>query len=140
MGYSWSLWLVPFQYKKLQKEYEIAHIPHITLHTRQTLEQCLDLFMSDGDYPPITVSFENPVYIFPTMYGEDDEESMKALGWYTVPSVLDHLEHAPHMTLRYFKGSPDPKYYEASPPPALPCFLTIADTTRSNPSEWKLYP
>jgi len=131
MSYKHSIWYVPYNYKQLKNEFNMTHIPHITLKTMMERDECFDLF-DKLVKKEFYFTLQNDLVLFPSMYEQDP---MQAIGWW--------VENSPkyHLSLRYF-GLENPKkikFTQISPPnESLQCFLAIADTSDCNPEKWKL--
>jgi hypothetical protein len=140
MGYGYSVWYVPTNYKTIQSRYGMAHIPHITVATN--FPNANSAFVRYNKLPKTTRAFiKRECVEFPSMYADNP---LKAIGWYgEMPDVP--TAHPPHMTLRYFDPTQaiptKTEYCNAAPSNrALVCFKTVADTTSSNPADWKFIP
>jgi hypothetical protein len=131
-GYGYSVWLVPNNWKYIQREFSIDFIPHITIATNLK-------FMS----PRILTNKIFKVYnfskgtVFPRLYNKDP---LHAFGYNCVIEDL-FTTHKPHMSLFY---SPNEITYIDTfsklkqPPTTLDCKLYFADTNSLNPCEWNV--
>ena len=133
MGYGYSIWVVPNNYISMMTRYNIRHIPHVTLRTNKTLEECREIYIEETHdicllYPSVT---------FPSMYTNDP---LRAVGYYANIPIL--TEHVPHMTFEYFPKSadiPQPTFKEFEEfNTTISCFTSISDTTNLDPSLWSL--
>jgi hypothetical protein len=130
-GYGWSVWYVPNDFRQFARDYKFKHIPHVTLQSNLTKEEAEALFEKSAK--TATIQLDADVSIFPTMYAHDP---LKAVGWYA--TGID-TPHRPHMSVSYYDELPKWVGIEGGDPPfEMNCFLAVADTQPSNPSEWYL--
>ena len=130
-GYGFSIWLVPYNWRQLKKEFNLDFIPHITLSTNH---------YAIPDVPDLhnvkAFNFKKGE-IFRKIYQNDP---LEGYGYYCELSGV-FTNHTPHMTLFYGSKISDENmdFYSLikTPPDILYCFATLADTTSLNPSTWK---
>jgi hypothetical protein len=127
IGYGWSLWYIPENWKEIAETYGFQHVPHVTLQSNLTKEEAIALFEKSAK--TATIRLESDLVVFPTMYEVDP---LKAAGWYA--TGID-TPHRPHMSVRYWTDLPVDLTPCGNPPDVVECFLAIADTQLS-PSEW----
>ena len=129
-GYEYSLWLVPINYKTIQKTFKMKHIPHITVETNlKTIENCNT----------------NKIYIVKnfTWYGKIESQytndPLCSWGW-LCDSIDIVIKHQAHMSMVYNKHNE--KITNIVPPDETPvlleCNLYYADTRSDDPSKWYL--
>ena len=131
-GYGYSIWVVPNNYVSMMTRYNIRHIPHVTLRTNKTLEECRDIFVEDT----CDVRILYPSVVFPSMYTNDP---LKAVGYYVNIPITTEL--VPHMTFEYFNKTDTIRqtYTEFKDfHTTISCFTSISDTTNPDPSLWSL--
>ena len=117
--YGYSIWLVPYYYKDLQKQYKMDHIPHVTIATN--MMHIPNQILSTDVY-------------FITKFSDLSTIDSNACGYYCeIPNLT--LNHTPHLTLWYAE---EPRYYFNKPVKEIACELRVADTRSSNPKDWKL--
>lgn len=131
-GYGYSVWAVPNNYKTLQKNYNLTHIPHVTISTNHM------------DPPCITNYKERCKIVFPTknLYRltaytyETDPINTECAGFLCkVPGINE--SSTAHMTISYdFDG--DFSVIHA-PKGDLDAMVWRADTRSENPSDWRIY-
>ena len=132
LGYGYSIWLVPYEWKKIKEEFNMDFIPHITIATNLP-------FLPTGILSKERFKVKNfkKGQIFPKMY---DVDPFHAFG-YTCEIEYLYPLHTPHMTLFY---APNPiseldtfSWIKQPPPEELECYLYLADTTSENPIQWR---
>ena len=132
-GYGYSIWVVPNNYMSMMTRYNIRHIPHITLRTNKTLEECREIYVRQTH----DIRILYPRVVFPSMYANDP---LRAVGYFA--NIPIPTEHVPHMTFEYFKKTSDthqPTFKEFEEfNTTIQCFTSISDTTNSDPSLWSL--
>lgn len=144
-GYGYSVWFVPKNYKELQEQYNIHHIPHITLETNLRLRDAFHIY--HNACKEMVMRFKQaPVVKFPSLYNTNDP--MVYYGWNVeiIQMTRRKLNWTPHMTLAYLPRQGDLRAGEArllsntELPPLGPveCFITIADTRSGVPEEWHM--
>ena len=134
MGYGYSVWYVPCNYRSLKAQYGMTHIPHVTVSTNHIdMHSAKQVFYK---LPKQTRIELNPECVeFPKMYENDP---LSAIGWYVdMPEIK--TPHRAHLTLRYFTSLPESQY--CTMPPTYRdyiCFKVVADTRSLNPKEWRI--
>lgn len=143
MGYGYSVWYVPENYKELQELYKIPHIPHITLETNLCLRDAYHIYHNAS--PDIVIRFQDKYVKFPSFY---DNDPMISYGWFVdvVKMTRRKLNWVPHMTLRYLpRTSINNNNYKDKcilsenlfpPSNEIKCKVIIADTRSNLPIEW----
>jgi len=133
LGYGYSLWLVPYNWKEIQKEFNIDFILHITISTNLPY---IPLGVINSGKRFIVKNFKKGE-IFPKMYEVDP------LNGFGYPCEIEGLYplHTPHMTLFYASNKITDldtySWIKTPPPKQLECTLHLADTTSHNPLQWK---
>lgn len=140
-GYNYSVWYVPENYKELQNNYQISHIPHITLETNLCLRDAYHIY--HNACPDIIIKFQEKYVKFPSFYENDP---MISFGWYVdiVKMTKRKLKWIPHMTLRYLQRYSNNTYKDKTillenlcpPSNEIKCKAVIADTRSNLPVEW----
>lgn len=146
-GYGYSVWYVPNNYKEMQEQYGIAHLPHITLETNLSLKDAYHIYHSACN--KIIVKFRDGLVKFPSFYHHDP---LVYYGWYV--DVLQmagrKLNWSPHMTVQYLPRAtsiyPSQPYNDhhilsrtnAPPMGPIECFVVIADTRSGVPTDWHM--
>lgn len=123
-AYGFSLWLVPKNYSKLQKMYNISHIPHITICTNLT-EKIDTICLSKETF---IVNKFSSLLKFPKFYKTDWYNSS---GFYCDVEKIK-TEHQPHLTLQYSHKNIE----NYKPPDSLECQLHMADTRSFDCNDW----
>lgn len=125
IGYGFSIWYVPYDWKEIKKKYKMAHIPHITYMTNMKQIPNIEYLSSN-----IVANKFTAVEKFKPMYSS---ECLKGMGWYCkVPLKTDHRTH---MTLKYYLDEHDLIQPDQNPI-ELKCFCCIADTRSRDQSKW----
>lgn len=141
-GYEYSVWFVPNNYKEIQEQYGIAHIPHITLETNLSLKDAFHIYHNACN--KIVIKFKDNFVKFPSFYHHDP---LVYYGWYV--DVLQmtgrKLNWSPHMTVQYLprttslhSSNEQQVCRRMISPPLGPieCFTVIADTRSGVPTDW----
>lgn len=142
IGYGYSIWYVPKNYKSIQRTYNTPHIPHVTLETNLSLRDAYHIYHNASKM--IKIKFQNKYVKFPSFYESDP---LMAYGWYVdIDTMIRRkLNWTPHMTLRYAPRLNINNTYqdkvnisESFLPPTghTECNIVIADTRSGNPSDW----
>jgi hypothetical protein len=136
MHYGFSIWYIPYNFKKIMEKYNIIHVPHVTYKTNiDSLNQCQDLIKNIES--EIFISFQENIYKFPKMHKNDP---LFGCGWYIDINDCSHeFDCNPHLTQCYFNNYKDFTNYKIinyDKPEDTACYLTIVDTRSNNPSEW----
>ena len=102
MGYKYSIWLIPNNWKYIQSYYKTEHIPHITIKTLLSQNEAFKEFdMLKSHY---MIKYQNNVHDFDEIKykrkNNDDDDELEACGFFCKIQGLE-LEHKPHMTLYY---------------------------------------
>ena len=127
MGYGLSVWVVPKLYEEIQEEYNMVHIPHVTLQTNlQTHSNSADIGRL------VNISFIKGFVKFPSMY---DHDPMSGSGFYcSVADLYNIPAFDQHMTVWYnYDG--DHMGFDEPPCDQLGRVMR-ADTRSDDPSEW----
>lgn len=99
MGYKYSIWLIPNNWKYIQSYYKTEHIPHVTIKTLLTQKDAFKEYdMLKSHY---LIKYQNNVYDFNDIkYDGKEGDELEACGFLCKIDGLE-LEHKPHMTLYY---------------------------------------
>jgi hypothetical protein len=135
LGYGYSIWLVPYEWKKIKEEFNMDFTPHITIATNLPY---LPYGILDSKKTFKVKNFRKGE-VFSKMY---DVDPLNAFGYSCEIEGL-YTAHTPHMTLFYAPNKInelDTYSWVKSPPRGyLECSLRIANTTQSNPVQWVVY-
>lgn len=122
--------------------FDIPHIPHATYRTQLLKDDAIAVYHSrlcDDLECDAYINLGDEVVLFPNMYVENP---LRAVGRYVKGIDTGCSNITPHMSFRYYSsqdGIPcNIKDIYAPAPQPLKCFLAVADTTHSNPCDWKL--
>lgn len=126
LGYGFSLWLVPHNWRDIKRIYSMNHIPHITVCTN--MERIDPVILSTSIFKVRDFSYLKK---FPKMYKKDP---LDASGFYCKIDGI-FTNHTPHMSVSY---SHDDLIIGLVPPETLECSLHFADTQSDKPHEWYL--
>lgn len=143
-GYGYSVWFVPTNHKQLQDQYNMTHIPHITLETNLSLKDAYHIY--HNTCKKITIKFRNKFVKFPLLYHHDPKISY---GWYVDVIYMTGRKHnwTPHMTAAYLPRFVGYSSYKeqcimernlCAPSDYIECFATIADTRSGVTEEWNI--
>jgi hypothetical protein len=133
MGYEYCLWLVPFAYHRMIREYGMKHIPHVTIKANLSFDEALYRFwIADYKYPTPFIRCKPGGCVFPPMYSADEAI---AYGFYATASIP--IQHPPHLTMAYNELCGK---NVQMPPGTIHCFVAVADCRDDDPSKWTLYP
>ena len=124
-GYGYSLWLVPYNCNEIMRNYNMKHIPHVTICTN--LEYIDSTILTHKTF--VVNKFSN-LEKFPKMYKNDP---LNASGFYCEINGIQTF-HTPHMSVTYSHESLD----DLIPPQSLVCQLFFVDTRSLNFEEWTL--
>ena len=140
-GYGYSVWYVPNDYLSIMDEYDIQHIPHVTIATNlASITQAEHVYLSLPTIANIIITSTSPE-LFPSMYANDP---LKALGWFVEfdpQSNVPSIRHTPHISTLYFTSvqPPYPPLRQCAPIQGyMRCNKFIADTRSGDPSQWCL--
>ena len=133
MGYKYSIWLIPNNWKDIKNFYKMNHIPHITIKTLLSYDEALKLFKNyDNKYK---VNFKDNIYDFKNLsYHHEPKNEFPASGYFCKIENLE-LEHKPHMTIHYKYN--DKVIYNKSPN-NIEGTVFIVNTISDNPEEWNI--
>jgi hypothetical protein len=131
-GYGYSLWLIPLNWKYIQREFSIDFIPHITI-------------ASNLPYIPPNI-LDNKIYTVTNfqkgqiLSGSYPVDPLYGFGYPCKISQI-YTTHNPHMTLFYSSNEileidTFSKFKE--PPPDLQCRIYLVNTNFLNPLEWRV--
>ena len=128
MGFGFSIWFVPYNYVEFQKTYSIRHIPHVTVKTNMTKEECKTFYIAKMKSACRTFEFDADLRVIPNMWNGP----LQAVGWFV------HDNDVLHMTMRYFRGVPRYFVDETAPTGEISFFSAMADTTSEDSTNWSL--
>jgi len=133
MGYKWSIWYVPREYKDLMLRYKFQHIPHVTVSTHLTAKPTKELLSKWNS--KVDCMYFTPELV---LMKDDKEDDLHAIGW-NVKNQLPDVNH-PHLSYLYFKEDmPFPTSCIESFPDSISDWdLYIADTRDEDYSKWKI--
>ena len=128
-GYQWSIWYIPENWKTFMRDYNMKHVPHLTIETNIPIKPTT----IEAELCLKRVEFKSGLVKIPSQYNED---TSTAIGWFCETSDKWTRQHRPHITWKYD--------YDIDPPTEKPAtihnlFLAIADTRSSDPTEWKFF-
>ena len=99
MGYKYSIWLIPNNWKYIKDFYKTDHIPHITIKTLMSGDEVFKEIKNYKNH--YMISYDNNVHDFNEIsYQKDRDAELPASGFFCKIHNLK-LEHQPHMTLYY---------------------------------------
>ena len=99
MGYKYSIWLIPNNWKYIQSYYKTEHIPHVTIKTLLTSREAFNEY--DKLKSHYMIKYQDNVYDFNDIkYDGKEGDELEACGFFCKIEGLE-LEHKPHMTLYY---------------------------------------
>jgi len=128
--YGYSVWLVPLNYRILQKVYKFRHIPHVTISTNHSAAPDpanLGRLYDVTDFQPYSNIGRNYVI-----------DPLHALGWVCQVHGLE-IEHTPHMSHVYsFFAFPRSPHVSYATPTRLIAEVCVADTRSPRPEEWEI--
>jgi hypothetical protein len=125
VGYGYSLWLVPQNWRDIKRIYSMKHIPHITVCTN--MDRTDPVILSISSFKVHTFSYLKK---FPKMYKNDP---LDASGFYCkIEGICTN--HTPHMSVSYSHDDLE----NLAPPDSLECQLHFANTQSDKPHEWYL--
>ena len=132
MGYFWSIWYVPNEYRDFQYRYDMKHIPHITAITNlKERPSQKDL----SKWPPIIdfLTFTSELYKMTQSYENDP---LFGSGWNctTVPKL--DVKHNLHLTHKYYENADYELDNFSKPPQIIGMKRVVADTRDDDPSKW----
>ena len=134
IGYGYSIWLIPDDWKRIKEDFNMDFIPHVTIATNLPY---LPYGILDNK-TTFTVKNFKKGKIFPRMYQVDP---LYAFG-YPCEIVGLYPDFEPHMTLFYSPNEIkelDTFSWIKTPPLELKCKLHIANTNYINPTQWHSY-
>ena len=132
-GYGFSIWLVPYNWRHIKKEFTLDFIPHITLSTNHRTIPEIPILEN------IKVGNFTKGKIFKQIYAIDP---LEAYGYdcEILSDIGINIKHVPHMTLFYGGKITDENmdYFSLikKPPKSILCFCTLANTISLNPASW----
>ena len=126
LGYGWSIWYVPDDWKKIMTKYGMTHIPHLTIQTN-ILEKPTTFGAS---FYLKSIRFNSPVIEFESQY---DNDPLSAKGWLCEIPTWWNYPHKPHVTWKY---NADDRCPRDNPIQFDDLKLVIADTRSFDPSTW----
>ena len=135
MGYNWSIWYVPREYKDLMLRYKFQHIPHVTVRTHLPVkptknELCQWKLKVDCMY-------FTPELVPIVEVDDEDDEELQAIGWYVINPLPIHKPHLSYLYLK--KDMPFPtSCIKSFPDRIFDWDLYIADTRDEDFSKWKI--
>lgn len=133
MGYKYSLWLIPNNWKYIKSYYKTDHIPHITIKTLMTQSQAFKEY--DNLKSHYEIKYENNVYDFNDIqYHEKKEDEIEGCGFYCNVKGLQ-LDHKPHMTLYYHYHN---SVLKMKAPTETLGKVYIVNTVSDDPKKWFL--
>lgn len=133
-GYGHSVWAVPYNYRDIQKKYNMKHIPHVTISTNHHDRPIITNYNM-----PCTIHFNEDRHLkrLPLMYEYDPFRDNDCAGFYCkIPGIKDDV--LTHMTISYDFAGGNYAEFEA-PEHSLQATIMRADTTSLNPEEWRFY-
>lgn len=131
IGYGYSIWLIPNDWKKIKEYFNMDFVPHITVATNLPY---LPYGILDNK-TTFTVKNFKKGEIFPRMYQVDP---LHAFG-YPCEIVGLYPTFKPHMSLFYSPNKIkelDTFSWIKTPPTDMKCKLYIANTNSINPTQW----
>ena len=133
-GYGHSVWAVPYNYREIQRKYNMKHIPHVTISTNHPERPIVTNYNMT-----CTIMFDGHKHLkrLPIMYDHDPFKDNVCAGFYCkIPDIKDDI--LTHMTMSYDFVDGNYADYKA---PEYPLNATVmrADTTSLNPEEWYFY-
>lgn len=133
MGYKYSIWLIPNNWKDIMKFYNTKHIPHVTI---KTLLSKNEAFFEVNKYKKkYLINFENNIYNFDKIsYHNDTDKDFPACGIFCKITNLK-LEHIPHMTLYYHFNK---SVILTKEPKSCIANVCIVNTNSDNPEKWTI--
>lgn len=133
MGYKYSIWLIPNNWKYIKSYYKTEHIPHVTIKTLMTQSQAFKEY--DDLKSHYEIAYENNVYDFTDVkYHEKQEDEIEGSGFYCKIKGLD-LDHRPHMTLYYHHHN---SVLKMKAPTETLGKVYIVNTVSDDPKKWFL--
>ena len=125
-GYQWSIWYVSENWKSFMRDYDMIHVPHMTIQTNipDKPTSFEDIIKLDK------ITFKSDLVKFKSQYSNDP---LLAIGWYCETPEGWNYSHTPHVTWKY--------NYDLNPNISNPTemnrlFLAVADTRSGDPSKW----
>ncbi len=131
MGYKYSIWLIPNNWKYIQSYYKTEHMPHVTIKTLLTHNEALnEFYMLKSHY---MIKYQDNVYDFNDIkYKEKKDDELEACGFLCNIQNLELL-HKPHMTLYYHYNN---SIIKMKAPSDTLGKVFIVNTVSDNPKKW----
>ena len=132
MGYGWSIWYVPNNYREFKNKYDMNHIPHITAVTNlieRPMQESVSEWPSTLDY----LTFTGELYKMPHIY---DNDPLFGSAWNceTIPKL--DVKHTLHLTHKYYTDKEYKLDKISKPITIFGLKRVIADTRDDDPSKW----
>lgn len=131
MGYKYSIWVIPNNWKYIQSYYKTEHTPHVTIKTLLTISEA---FSEINKYKShYMINYNANVYDFNNIsYTEDKDADLPASGFLCDLQDLK-LEHQAHMTLYYHYHNTE---ITMEPPTNTLGKVYIVNTVSDDPKKW----